>query len=51
MMCCLASGDPLDAREAYNKMPDSGKKTSMTQYLVYKVALMTKDSELGKCLV
>jgi hypothetical protein len=48
IQCALSRQDDAAAREAFNKMSDSGKDDPVTRYLMYKVGLRCGDMELGK---
>ena len=48
MTVALSKGDVTAARAAYHQMSDIGKSSTMTQYLMYKIALQENDVELGK---
>lgn len=47
MQCALSRQNYAAAREAYNKMSDTGKDEPVTQYLMYKVGLHSADDELS----
>ncbi|KAL2372377.1 hypothetical protein RJZ57_003160 [Blastomyces gilchristii] len=43
--------DGSKARQLFNDMPEASRSESLTQYLLYRVALLDKDSELARgCL-
>lgn len=47
MLNGLARGDGTIAREAYFEMPETGKTTAITKYILYKVALRIEDADLA----
>ena len=48
IMNAITSGNVSVAREAYYRMPESGKTAAMTNYLMYKLALRTGDADMGE---
>lgn len=48
MLCALGMSDQVKAREVYSQMSPCNKKYPSTMYLLYKVALRCRDSELGE---
>lgn len=48
MVCALGTGDIRKALDAHFEMSDVNKKHPSTQYLLYKVALRSQDTNLGK---
>ena len=48
IQCALSRQDYAAAREAYNKMSDTGKDEPVTRYLMYKAGLRSGDMELGE---
>ncbi|KAK2802668.1 hypothetical protein FQN50_007276 [Emmonsiellopsis sp. PD_5] len=51
MLCALEKNDTAKARQAFNEMPESSRSDSLTQYLMYRVALIEEDLELARdCL-
>jgi hypothetical protein len=51
IQCALARQDYAAAREAYNKMSDTGRDEPVTRYLMYKAGLHSGDMDLGENLV
>ncbi|KAH7075854.1 meiosis protein SPO22/ZIP4 like-domain-containing protein [Paraphoma chrysanthemicola] len=47
IQCALCQQNFAAAREAYKKMADTGKDDPITQYLMYKVGLQSKDIDLA----
>jgi hypothetical protein len=47
IICTLAEGDFAAARAAFIVMPEPGQKAPETQYLMYKLALRSRDNELA----
>ena len=47
MVCALGTGDIREALDAHFEMSDVNKKHPSTQYLLYKVALRSQDTNLG----
>lgn len=47
ILCALGLSDLGKAREIYYRMTNSNKQDPSTQYLVYKVALRSRDLDLG----
>ncbi|PGH36716.1 hypothetical protein GX50_00376 [[Emmonsia] crescens] len=51
MLCALGKIDGTKARQWFNEMPEASRSESLTQYLLYRVALLDRDAELAKgCL-
>ncbi|KAF2130996.1 SPO22-domain-containing protein [Dothidotthia symphoricarpi CBS 119687] len=51
IQCALARLDFAAAREAYSKMPSTGKDEPVTRYLMYKLGIQSNDTDLaGECL-
>ncbi|EQL38157.1 hypothetical protein BDFG_00534 [Blastomyces dermatitidis ATCC 26199] len=51
ILCALGKMDGSKARQLFNDMPEASRSESLTQYLLYRVALLDKDSELARgCL-
>lgn len=48
LLCALRRHDLSSAREYHSHMSDACKGAPMTKYLMYKLALRSKDEELGK---
>lgn len=40
--------DASKARQLFDDMPEASRSESLTQYLLYKVALLDKDTQLGR---
>ena len=47
MVCALGTADIRKALDAHYEMSDVNKKHPSTQYLLYKVALRSRDTDLG----
>lgn len=45
--CAMLNQDFNSAREAYFSMPEEGKDSPLTKYLMFKVALQSGDEDLG----
>ncbi|KAK2790267.1 hypothetical protein FQN53_000033 [Emmonsiellopsis sp. PD_33] len=51
ILCALKKNDTAKARQAFNEMPERSRSDSLTQYLMYRVALIEEDPELARdCL-
>ncbi|KAF2745815.1 SPO22-domain-containing protein [Sporormia fimetaria CBS 119925] len=51
IMCALARQDHASARASFQRMSDTGREEPLTRYLMYKVALHSKDAQLAaECL-
>lgn len=50
IQCALSRQDYAAAREAYNKMTDTGRDEPVTRYLMYKAGLQSGDMDLGEKL-
>lgn len=48
MLCALGKIDGTKARQWFNEMPEASRSESLTQYLLYRVALLDRDAELGR---
>ena len=48
MICALGMADTRKALEAHLEMSEVTKKHPFTQYLLYKVALRSQNTDLGK---
>jgi len=48
IQCALSRQDYAAAREAFNKMSDTGRDEPVTRYLMYKVGLQSGDMDLGR---
>jgi ribosomal protein S27AE len=51
LMCLLALGKEDEARDIYGKMSDECKAEEHTQYLMYRLALSSQDTHLGKLVL
>jgi len=47
MLCSLSTSDAVKARDVFSQMSASERLGPSTQYLLYKVALSSRDLELG----
>jgi len=47
ILCALGMSDAAKAREIYSHMSAANKSDPSTQYLIYKIALRSRDIELG----
>ena len=47
ILCALGMSDQAKAREVFSQMSAPNQKDPSTMYLLYKVALRSRDSELG----
>ncbi|EDN07288.1 predicted protein [Histoplasma mississippiense (nom. inval.)] len=51
ILCALGKVDASKARQLFDDMPEASRSESLTQYLLYKVALLDKDTQLAmECL-
>ncbi|OJD25043.1 hypothetical protein ACJ73_03590 [Blastomyces percursus] len=51
ILCALGKMDASKARQLCNDMPEASRSEPLAQYLLYRVALLDKDSELAReCL-
>ncbi|OJD17226.1 hypothetical protein AJ78_02663 [Emergomyces pasteurianus Ep9510] len=51
MLCALGKMDGAKGRQWFKEMPEASKSESLSQYLLYRVALLDQDAELAKgCL-
>ncbi|KAL0941625.1 uncharacterized protein CTRU02_204388 [Colletotrichum truncatum] len=51
MLCALYRNDTEGARQAFNEMSEAAQNETMTRYLMYKVALQSRDRDLAaECL-
>ena len=47
MVCALAMANVRQALDTHLEMSDANKKHPSTQYILYKVALRSQDTDLG----
>ncbi|PGH05766.1 hypothetical protein GX51_02737 [Blastomyces parvus] len=51
ILCALGKMDGSKARQLFSNMPEISRSEGLTQYLLYRVALLERDSELARgCL-
>ncbi|EGC46539.1 conserved hypothetical protein [Histoplasma capsulatum var. duboisii H88] len=51
ILCALGKMNTSKARQLFDDMPEASRSESLTQYLLYKVALLDKDTQLAmECL-
>ena len=48
MVCAMGMADVRKAVDAYSAMSEANKKHPSTQYILYKVALRSQDTDQGK---
>jgi hypothetical protein len=48
IMCCIQTKEYGKAAEVFNAMPESGKNSPLSRFLMFKVALRTSDDDLGE---
>ena len=48
MLCAVKTLNLTTAREIYSQMSTSNKMEPSTQFIIYEVALLSRESDLGK---
>lgn len=51
IQCALSRRDYEAARSAHSQMTESSRDEPVTRYLMYKVALQSRDAGFGKCIM